>query len=37
MHDQGDEADRVGKAEGLALFQLQVHKVDLPRRWVCQD
>ena len=37
MHDQGDEVDRVGGAEGLALFRLQVHKADLPRRRVCQD
>jgi hypothetical protein len=24
-----------GTAEGLALFRLQVHKADLPGRWVC--
>ena len=31
-HGNTVRADRVGKAEDLALFQLQVHKVDVPRR-----
>ena len=33
----GLRADRVGGAEGLGLFRLQVHKADLPRRRVCQN
>ena len=35
--DRDCAADRVGGAEGLALFRLQVHKVDLPRRRVCPN
>ena len=35
-HGNTVRADRVGKADGLALFQIQVHKADLPRRRVCQ-